>query len=96
MSQREIIDILKSKKDFLQKKFNVERIGLFGSYARNEEYSYSDVDILVKFRDPSYNIWCDVKKYLELNLNSPVDLITEGDHLSERFRNRIMKEVIYA
>ncbi|GAH47221.1 unnamed protein product, partial [marine sediment metagenome] len=31
------------------KKYGVKRIGVFGSYVRNEQKSESDIDILVEF-----------------------------------------------
>ncbi len=33
------------------KEFNPEKIGIFGSFARNENTPGSDLDILVKFKD---------------------------------------------
>ncbi|MDO8672913.1 MAG: nucleotidyltransferase family protein [Dehalococcoidia bacterium] len=48
----QIIAILASNKPDIMQRFNVKRIGLFGSYARNEQGTASDVDILVDF-DPS-------------------------------------------
>ena len=40
-SKKDIEKILKKNKQYLKKKFNVEEIGLFGSYARGEETKHS-------------------------------------------------------
>ncbi|HHD16778.1 MAG TPA: hypothetical protein ENK47_08720, partial [Euryarchaeota archaeon] len=41
-----------SKRTELESRFHVERIGIFGSYARSEETDSSDVDILVELSQP--------------------------------------------
>lgn len=96
MTNRQIIDVLIANKNELQLQFGVESIGLFGSFARGDQKPGSDIDILVKFKEPDFHIWCSLKRYLENNFQNQVDLITEGKHLSERFRNRVNKEIIYA
>nr|WP_129670820.1 nucleotidyltransferase domain-containing protein [Candidatus Chloroploca sp. Khr17] len=35
----------------LREEYDVERLGIFGSYVRNEQHAESDVDILVSFRN---------------------------------------------
>ena len=42
----EILQTLKRHKEELYKKYGVEEIGLFGSFARGEETDKSDIDIL--------------------------------------------------
>lgn len=96
MTNIEIIEVLRANKIYLQQNFGVERIGLYGSFARGEQKVDSDIDILVKFKTPTYNAWYSVVTFLENNLESKVDLISEGTHLSDRFRNRVSKEIIYA
>lgn len=48
MTKEDILDFLKTHKQELQSKYNVEQIGLFGSYARDEATPTSDIDIFVK------------------------------------------------
>jgi uncharacterized protein len=45
----QILDILKSKKTDLQKRYPISELGLFGSYARGDFNEKSDIDILVDF-----------------------------------------------
>ena len=45
MTEETIINYLTIHKKEFQEKFNVEQIGLFGSYARGEEIEESDIDI---------------------------------------------------
>ena len=44
---KEIVALLKEQKAFLENKFNIKEIGIFGSYVREEQNNESDIDILV-------------------------------------------------
>ena len=45
----QILNILKAKKQDLQKRYPISELGLFGSYARGDYNEKSDIDILVDF-----------------------------------------------
>ena len=68
-----ILDFLKSHKNELKEKFNVEKIGLFGSYVRDEANENSDIDIVVKM--PSdFKKFFELQYYLEKQFNKKIDL----------------------
>jgi predicted nucleotidyltransferase len=94
-TKKEIEQILKKNKKYLKKKFKVEEIGIFGSYARNEQLKDSDVDILVKFSDNIGWEFIDLKDYLKEILDLEVDLVTIKA-LKPQLRDAILKEVVYA
>jgi len=61
------------------KPFGVLRVGVFGSYARNEQNLQSDIDLLVKFKNaPSLLQLIKIENDLSEKLGFKVDLITEG------------------
>lgn len=95
MGQKDIIETIRREKEYLQRQFGVEEIGLFGSYARNEQTGNSDVDVLVKLKQPSYSALMGVYAYLEKLLNRRIDIVRKGPHLSGRFMSAISKDVIY-
>ena len=71
-----IIDQLKALKPILQKEFPVQRLALFGSWARGEQGDASDVDILVEV-DPSIGLrFVSLAERLESSLGVPVDLVS--------------------
>lgn len=45
MDKSSILTYLKSKKEFFKEKYGIINLGLYGSYARDEATSSSDVDI---------------------------------------------------
>ena len=73
----------------------VKSLALFGSTARNEATSTSDVDILVEF-DRSVGLFefVRLKLLLEEMLNRKVDLVTP-DAIHPALRDRILSEAIY-
>lgn len=77
------------------RRLGARRVGLFGSYRRNTPRPDSDIDILIKLAQPSFQDYMDIKFYLEDLLGQRVDLVLEDD-LKPRLRSAIFGEVIYA
>ncbi|MDN7025698.1 nucleotidyltransferase family protein [Methanoculleus sp. FWC-SCC1] len=75
---RSIADTLRRAKPYLRERYNVREIGIFGSYARNEQTAGSDVDILVDLAEPIGWDVVDLKDELEQLLGLPVDLVLKG------------------
>jgi len=95
ISQSEIIKRIAENKPFLKTKFGVEKIGIFGSYAKNNFSESSDIDVLIELREQKYDFWVYVKLYLEKLLGKPVDLIATGSNLRKGFLTTINKDIIY-
>jgi len=75
----------------------VRRLGLFGSFARNEQTAESDVDLLVEF-DPGQKTFDNFMKLtllIEDLCERRVDLVTR-EALSPYLRRHVMTEVEYA
>jgi len=85
---------LKELKPILYQKYFVEKIGYFGSYARNEQNHNSDIDILVSFKKPLGWEFFDLQEFLEKELKIKVDLVSEKA-LKKQLRHIILKNVKY-
>lgn len=95
MNKQEIIEFLVSHKQELNKKYGVTRIGLFGSYARDEAKEGSDIDIAVEIESKNkYRSFFELKRYLEKNFKNKVDLGIEST-LKPIAKEYILKEMIY-
>ncbi len=79
----------------LSERFTVKRIGVFGSFARDDAGPESDVDIVVELVEPTFDHYLDLKFRLEDVLKRPVDLVM-ADTVKPRIKPIIDHEVIYA
>nr|WP_320116173.1 nucleotidyltransferase family protein [uncultured Desulfuromonas sp.] len=78
MKKQRVLELLAQSKRELQDRYGVSRLALFGSTARDEAGSNSDIDVLVAFDDPATSKrYFGVQFYLEDLLGRPVDLVTE-------------------
>ncbi|RIK31497.1 MAG: nucleotidyltransferase [Anaerolineae bacterium] len=95
MKQEVVVQLLKQKNAEMSSKFGVKSLQLFGSVARNEASSASDVDLLVEFNRPvGYFGLFALQDYLEKLLGCHVDLGTP-DSLKPYIRERVMRELIH-
>lgn len=91
----DIQNILTELKPELTDKYNVSQLGIFGSYARGDYNSVSDIDILVEYsQKPSLFNLIELKDYLSDRLQMKVDLVTK-DGLKPQIKEKILAEVIY-
>ena len=90
-----ILSLLKVYYSYNKGKYGIERIGLFGSFARNEARPDSDVDILITLRQPNLFTYGIITQQLETVLGRSVDLVSEKAILKENFKTHVEKEVIY-
>jgi len=75
------------------KQNGIEYLALFGSYARGEESTKSDIDLLVRFGQPvGYFKLVQVQRKLGEFLGNNVDLVTEGA-LSTRIFPYVQKDL---
>jgi len=95
MTNKEILGILRSEKQYLRNKYGLLTIGLFGSYAKETHQPGSDIDFLVELTEPRFDYLAGLQIYLEKRLGKPVELIRKRKTLSERFLRRIEKDIHY-
>ena len=89
-----ILQILKQHKEELYKKYGVEEIGLFGSFARGEETAKSDIDILVEFKNPvSLLLVSSLEIYLSDLLGIRVDLVRKRN-IRKELKDNILNEAV--
>jgi len=95
MNKQQILSFLTHVKPELVKRFNISSIAVFGSTVRNEANEKSDIDILVSFTGAANSKnYFGLQFYLEDELKSPIDLVTEKA-LRDELRPYVEKEAIY-
>ncbi|MEA1920613.1 MAG: nucleotidyltransferase domain-containing protein [Campylobacterota bacterium] len=94
MTKEIILNFLKTHRKVLAQNFGVKKIGLFGSYARDEANSESDIDLVIETEKKDFFIREDLKIYLEDAFKMSVD-IGYLSSFREFYKTKIEKEIIY-
>lgn len=94
-STDQIVNFLKSKKEFFEKEYKVKKIGIFGSYARGEIREESDIDIAVELEKPDLFFLIGIKQTIEEAFGSKVDIIRLRENMNQLLKKRIEQEAIY-
>jgi predicted nucleotidyltransferase len=94
MERKVILEKLKAGIEEMRRLFRVKRLAVFGSVARGEASDDSDIDVLVAFEQrATFDLFMELKFYLEELLGTGVDLVTEKA-LRPEIRQAIEKEKI--
>lgn len=96
MKQEELIDILRNYKNERANYYGIMTIGIFGSTARGDAREESDVDIVLRIREPDLFMLVGIKEELEERLHRPVDIVTYRDNMNLFLKKRIDEEAVYA
>ncbi len=96
MTKTEVLNYLKSHKAELKERFGVIKIGLFGSFARDEQRDDSDIDLAIEMEKDKKCIkdFFGLKRELEAQLGKKVDLGIETA-LKLLAKEQIQKDIIY-
>ena len=94
MTKEDILKYLSNHKKEFQKKFQVEKIGLFGSYARDEAKVDSDIDIFVQMKPDLFKL-VELKQQIEEDLEKKVDIIRNHKYMKPFLLEMIQKDINY-
>ncbi|HOE20991.1 MAG TPA: nucleotidyltransferase domain-containing protein [Spirochaetota bacterium] len=96
LSKHQLINFLKSNKEYYKNKYGITRIGLFGSFAKNQNTKKSDIDLIIIMSQDKKNIhnFLAFKNELELILKRKVDVGFEHT-IKKSVKDEILKDIIY-
>ena len=95
INRETVLNELSHLKPDFEIKYGLTRIGLFGSFARNEIRDDSDIDVVVEMREPDLFFMVHIKETLENDFNRHVDLIHFSENMNEYLKKRILEEGIF-
>lgn len=95
LTKQEILSFLRKHKTFLEKRYGVTKIALFGSYAREDQTETSDIDLLIEAKEHDFDNRYDLKEFLENAFNRKVD-VCYFDCVRKFIMHRIQEELAYA
>ena len=94
MSREEILRELRLMKAEFKDRYGVTRIGIFGSVARSEIKSDSDVDVVVEMK-PNLFMRASLKAELESRFGKSVDVIRYREGMNRYLKARIDRDALY-
>lgn len=97
MRKSEILDKLSKNKNTLFAKYNLSKIAVFGSVARDEDDENSDIDLLYALKDGckiSFDAYLELEGELQKLLKAKVDLVYESK-LNPIVKYHAQKDFIY-
>jgi len=92
MTTEEILDILTAFKQDFSAEYRLDRLGLFGSFARHEALAESDVDIVFETREPNLFRTARLREALESRVGRHVDIVRLRDNMNPSLRASICRD----
>jgi uncharacterized protein len=86
---------LREYKQAFAEKYGILEIGVFGSVARDEATSESDVDICIKTRTPDAFALVHIRDDLESRVRKHVDIVRVREKMNPALKSRLQKEALY-
>jgi len=95
MNKKTIIKKLSVYKKQNLNKYEIKRIGIFGSASKDYMNDQSDIDIVVELEKPDLFYMIGIKQDLEATFNKPIDIVRYRDKMIDALKRRINLEAIY-
>ncbi|MCB0586526.1 MAG: nucleotidyltransferase domain-containing protein [Phaeodactylibacter sp.] len=95
--KKEILDFIRREKENLLRKYHLTKIGLFGSFARDEQKAGSDIDLIVEFEPGTENLYEikeEIRKVFQEQFHSKVDVCREK-YIKPYYKEQILEDAIF-
>ena len=90
-SIQQILTVLKVYYLYNKDRLGIERLGVFGSFARGEETAESDIDIIVSLQEPTLFRYAEIADHLKSVFGREIDLVSLKSHMPEAFKRQLEK-----
>lgn len=95
LTRDSILAELRRLKPELSRRYGVNRLALFGSFAQGEARPGSDIDVVVELAEPDLFALVHIKEELETGFRRPVDVIPYSALMNSFLKARIHREAVY-
>jgi len=96
LSPDQVLPLLREHQGAWRQRYQLQRIGLFGSTARNEATATSAVDVWVELDPLTPYATVHLKQELEELLQRPMDLVQLRERMNPALRRAILLEGVSA
>ena len=95
MTKDQLLTFLSLHKHYFEREYGVLKLGVFGSYAKDQARENSDIDIAVELKkEHKFKNFFSLQSYLEDHLHKKIDLGIESA-LKSPIREAVRNEIIY-
>lgn len=97
MKTKEILKYLSDNKELFEEKYNIIKIGIFGSYAKDIQNEKSDIDLIVEFKPNTSNLYdkkLELKETMKSVFGKEIDICREK-YIKTYYKKIILSEAIY-
>lgn len=97
LTKEQIHFFLRENKNHSQQEYAINRIGLFGSFAIEENKAESDIDLLVSFEAGAYNLYekkIALRTFLNQAFKRNIDICSEK-YIKPYYKNQTLNRTIY-
>ena len=95
MNKAHLVNLLARFKNKNQERYDILRMGIFGSAARGTNAEQSDVDVVVMLKKQDLLNIIGIKQDLEEELHLPVDVVSYREGMNRFLKKRIDAEAVY-
>ncbi len=97
VTKKEIFEFIHQHNNYLKDHFHIRRIGIFGSFARNEQTAESDIDLIIELEENTQNIYelkKELRDFFKIEFGQDVDIAREK-YLKSYAKDQILSEAVY-
>ena len=95
LTRDDILQFLRDNKERFAEQYGVTKIGLFGSFARDEATEESDVDVCVEIAEPTYDAVFDLREEIMEKSMREVDLVCVYRGMNAILKKFIDRDAVY-
>jgi predicted nucleotidyltransferase len=95
LRRAEALAVLNRHKDEFERVYGVTALGLFGSVAREEATDLSDVDVVLRMREPDLFSLVHIRETLQQAFGRGVDVVHYRERMNAYLKQRIDLEAVY-
>ena len=95
LQRAEALAVLKRHKEEFERVYGVTALGVFGTAARDDATESSDVDVVLRMREPDLFSLVHIKETLQLAFGRGVDVVHYRQRMNAYLKQRIDQEAVY-
>ncbi len=95
MEKEQIVNIIHKFKELNKNKYEIVKIGFFGSAAKGILNENSDIDVVVELKRPDLFYLIGIKQDLEKRFNRSVDIVRYREKMNKFLKTKIDSEAVY-